>query len=142
MPVFWPGWSKKMSHNLWTKLGNSGHCVISGSKFHFISEILRQRGLSEHTHHSHTPFCLISNMLGYLLSFKKRNLGRNQIPTKGSMPVFSWSIQIISRLKIHRTAKYNSSKMYLILKNIGLYTTSFLEYDLKHKKRQNNALIT
>ena len=57
-------------------------------------------------------------------------------------PVFSWSIQIISRLKLHITAKYNSAKMYLILKNIGLYTTSFLEYDLKHKKRQNNALIT
>ena len=57
-------------------------------------------------------------------------------------PVFSWSIQIISRLIIHITAIYNSSKMYLILKNIGLYTSSFLEYDRKYKKRQNNALIT
>ena len=31
--------------------------------------------------------------------------------------------------------------MYLILKNIELYITIFLEYDLKYKKSQNNALI-
>ena len=36
---------------------------------------------------------------------------------------FIWSMQIISWLKIHITAKYNPSKMYLILKNIRLYTT-------------------
>ena len=31
------------------------------------------------------------------------------------MPVFSWSMKIISRLIIQITATYNSSKMYLIL---------------------------
>ena len=37
----------------------------------------------------------------------------------------------------------NYSKMYLILWNIGKYSSSFSEYDLKHKKRQkNNPLIT
>jgi hypothetical protein len=56
-------------------------------------------------------------------------------------PVFSWSIWIISWLIIHMTGTYNSSKMYLILKNIELYNTSFLEHDLKQKKHQNNALI-
>ena len=62
MPVSWSGWSKKRHHNLWTKLCNSDHSVILGSKFHFISEILRQRGLASpmfpsfntHTNHSFT----------------------------------------------------------------------------------------
>ena len=54
--ISWSGWCKKRHHNLLTILCNSDHSVILGSKFHFISEILRQRGLSQHTHHSHTLF--------------------------------------------------------------------------------------
>ena len=30
---------------------------------------------------------------------------------------------------------YNSLKMYLILKHVGIYTSSFSGYDVKHKKR-------
>ena len=57
-------------------------------------------------------------------------------------PPFSWSIHIISRLIIHLTATYNYSKMYLILWNVAIYSSSFSGYDLKCKKRQNNALKT
>ena len=57
-------------------------------------------------------------------------------------PPFSWSIHIISRLINHLTATYNYSKMYLILWNVGIYSSIFSGYDLKHKKRQNNALKT
>ena len=58
------------------------------------------------------------------------------------MPPFSWSIYIISQLIIHLKATYNYSKMYIILWNVGIYPSRFSGYDLKHKKRQNNALIT
>ena len=58
------------------------------------------------------------------------------------LPSFSWSIWIISQLIIGITATYNSSKMYLNLYNVGIYSYSFTGYDLNHKKRQNNALIT
>ena len=62
--------------------------------------------------------------------------------SKMSMPSFSWSIYIISWLMIHLTATCNYSKMYLILWNVGISSSSISGYDLKHKKRQNNALIT
>ena len=51
-------------------------------------------------------------------------------------------MRIISWLIIHITSTYNSSRMYLILLDIGIYSSSLWEYDLKHKKRQTSALIT
>ena len=32
----------------------------------------------------------------------------------------------------YNSATFNSSKMYLILYNVGIYVTSFTGYDLKH----------
>ena len=46
------------------------------------------------------------------------------------------NMYIISRLIIHLTATYNYSKIYLILQNVGIYSSSFSGYYLKHKKRQ------
>ena len=63
-------------------------------------------------------------------------------PRFDTMPPFSLLLFIISQLIIHLTATYNYSKMYLILWTVGIYSSSFSRYDLKHKKRQNNALIT
>ena len=45
------------------------------------------------------------------------------------------------RSLIHISVGYNSSKMYQILLDVGIYTSSFSGYDLEHKKRQNIALI-
>ena len=65
-----------------------------------------------------------------------------QAKIQQTKPPFSWSIYSISRLIIHLTATYNYSKMYLILWNVGIYSSNFSRYDPKHKKRQNNAHIT
>ena len=43
---------------------------------------------------------------------------------------------------IHISVGYNSSKMYQILLDVGIYTSSFSGYEVKQKKRQNSTFIT
>ena len=94
--------------------------------------------LKEHYNTSTTNCIVASRNMCYwkirIIFWHRRFTLKVQFSHFATRPPFSWSIYIISRLIIHLTATYSYSKMYLILWNVGIYSSSFSWYQRLNRK--------